>query len=98
MQRKKDRRATPEGKWTTAKGRYNFKQRHPEKVAAQTAVSNALRLGKLVRQPCEVCRDPDSQAHHDDYSKPLDVRWLCRTHHHAHHVEVRARAHLMTGS
>lgn len=37
-----------------------------------------LRRGKLIKQPCERCGDPDSQMHHDDYSLPLDVRWLCR--------------------
>ena len=35
------------------------------------------RRGKLIPQPCEVCGDK-AQKHHDDYSKPLQVRWLCR--------------------
>lgn len=35
----------------------------------------------LERQPCEVCGNPDVVAHHDDYTKPLEVRWLCRSHH-----------------
>lgn len=37
-----------------------------------------LRRGKIVRQPCEVCGLLNSQMHHDDYSKPLEVRWFCR--------------------
>lgn len=42
--------------------------------------------GKLIRLPCEVCgTEDDVQAHHDDYYKPLDVRWLCRKHHREHH-------------
>jgi hypothetical protein len=41
----------------------------------------ALKNGKLTRQPCEVCGDPKTDAHHDDYSQPLAVRWLCRSHH-----------------
>lgn len=46
----------------------------------------AIRKGYLIRQPCEVCStEIDVQAHHDDYSKPLDVRWLCRKHHREHH-------------
>lgn len=56
-------------------------ERHPEKRAAQIAVGNALRSGKLQRQPCEVCGDPRVDGHHPDYAKPLEVRWLCRTHH-----------------
>lgn len=53
----------------------------PMKKKARTAVGNALRDGKLNRCSCEVCGNPTAHAHHDDYSKPLDVRWLCRTHH-----------------
>lgn len=55
------------------------------KDSARTAVSNAVRDGKLVRLPCEVCGDPKSQGHHDDYTRPLDVRWLCFKHHREHH-------------
>lgn len=56
-------------------------RRHPERRAARNAVYYATKRGKLERQPCEVCGDSDSQAHHDDYSRKLEVRWLCRTHH-----------------
>lgn len=54
--------------------------KYPEKYKARTAVGNAVRLGKLVRLPCW-CGDSQSQAHHHDYSKPLDVIWLCQKHH-----------------
>jgi len=43
------------------------------------------RRGLLVPQPCETCGDPDSQKHHDDYDRPLAVRWLCRYHHEQFH-------------
>ena len=56
----------------------------PGKTRCHNAVSNALRNGTLVRGPCEVCGDK-AQAHHDDYRKPLVVRWLCRKHHLQHH-------------
>lgn len=59
--------------------------RNPEKKAAHIAVHNAIRDGRLVRQPCEVCETVTVHAHHDDYSKPLDVRWLCVKHHGVHH-------------
>jgi len=48
---------------------------------ARGAVARALAKGVLVRQPCERCERVDTQAHHDDYDKPLDVRWLCPPHH-----------------
>jgi hypothetical protein len=45
----------------------------------------ATRLGILDRQPCEVCGEMKVDAHHDDYNKPMEVRWLCRLHHNEHH-------------
>ncbi len=58
---------------------------HPDRCAARTALNNAVRDGRVVRGSCEVCGVPKAQAHHDDYSKPLDVRWLCKPHHDEHH-------------
>lgn len=63
-----------------------YVERNPLKRAAHIAVGNALRLGKLSRQACERCGDKATEAHHDDYSKPLKVRWLCKM----HHVEAHA--------
>lgn len=60
---------------------YKYERSHPEVVRAHGAVQRALKSGELVRQPCEVCGNPDSEAHHDDYEKPLEVQWLCRLHH-----------------
>lgn len=45
---------------------------------AQPKVMKALSSGKLTRLPCEVCGKEPADAHHDDYNKPLKVRWLCR--------------------
>jgi transposase-like protein len=51
-------------------------------------VSQAIKSGKLHRGPCETCGATEHiDAHHDDYSKPYDVRWLCHSCHmslHAH--------------
>jgi len=58
-----------------------YEQRHPERASARQAVGIALRSGRLTKQPCEVCGAKKVDAHHDDYSKPLEVHWLCRTHH-----------------
>ena len=66
-------------------------QRYPERWAARTAVHKALRAGTIRRGPCEVCGDVDTQAHHDDYGKPLEVRWLCAECHRALHRAIRAR-------
>lgn len=55
------------------------------KRAASIATGNAIRDGRLIPQPCEKCGAEKVEAHHDDYSKPLAVRWLCRRHHLEHH-------------
>jgi hypothetical protein len=52
-----------------------------DKVAAHRLVHVALLRGDLERLPCFVCAKAKAEAHHDDYSKPLDVIWLCRQHH-----------------
>lgn len=72
---------TPQGRENGNKAKREYLRRNPAKARATTAVSNAVRDGRLTRQPCEVCGATRAQAHHDDYSKPLDVRWLCTKHH-----------------
>lgn len=71
------------------------KNRNPLKARATYLTSNAIRDRRLVPQTCEVCGAVKVEAHHDDYNKPLEVRWLCRTHHLAHHGKV-AYAEVLT--
>lgn len=61
-----------------------MKVERPEVYAAHCAVSNAIRDGKLEKKACEMCGGP-AHAHHEDYSKPLEVVWLCHKHHMARH-------------
>ena len=60
-----------------------WRGRFPERQKAEHLVRTALAQGKLVRP--DVCEDCGETAkvhgHHDDYSKPLEVRWLCRSCH-----------------
>ncbi|KKT92760.1 MAG: hypothetical protein UW91_C0016G0024, partial [Parcubacteria group bacterium GW2011_GWF2_45_11] len=66
-----------------------YRAENPEKYRAHGAVNNAIRDGKLDRQPCEVCGVGDGvHAHHDDYSRPLDVRFFCPVHHAERHPEI----------
>ncbi len=53
--------------------------------SAHALVSLALSRGELIRQPCETCGEQKAVAHHDDYERPLDVRWLCASCHMKHH-------------
>ena len=62
--------------------------KYPNKYKAQTMVGNAIRDKKLFKEPCEVCGTEERiHAHHDDYLKPLNVRWLCASHHRQWHIK-----------
>ena len=54
--------------------------KNPEKHRARLAVSWAVKKGYLVPQPC-CCGSSKAEAHHSDYSKKLEVIWLCPKHH-----------------
>lgn len=59
------------------------------KVVVRRLVRDAIARGDLKVQPCERCGDAIGvHAHHDDYSKPLDVIWLCPKHHGERHREL----------
>jgi hypothetical protein len=58
------------------------------KRQAHIQTGNRIKDGSLIKQPCEVCGCLEVEAHHEDYSAPMDVRWLCRKHHAARHREI----------
>ena len=62
----------------------DYVRRNRPKVNARQKAERALKSGRLKRTGCEVC-GMKAQMHHDDYKKPLDVRWLCPKHHGEHH-------------
>lgn len=63
---------------------------NPLQRAARVIVGHAIRDRRLLRQPCEICGSEERiEAHHDDYTQPLQVRWLCRLHHIEHHKAER---------
>lgn len=65
-----------------------WKLKHPKRRAAQVALGNALRDGRVEKFPCMVCGEK-SEAHHPDYDRPLDVVWLCPPHHKQAHALVK---------
>lgn len=62
--------------------------KHPERRKASHLVGNAVRDGKIKATPCHVCGAEKVEGHHPDYSRPLDVVWLCQPHHKQAHALV----------
>lgn len=80
-QRAKSQRWRDRGNKNPSRPSKPFRTRYPEKYAAHSQVNYAKRSGIVLPEPCLHCGDPNTEAHHEDYSKPLDVWWLCRTCH-----------------
>jgi len=60
----------------------------PIKTKARKSLEKALSIGTIERAPCVRCGAPNAHAHHENYSRPLDVVWLCPLHHKARHREM----------
>ena len=65
-----------------------YRKKFPNKAKSHDIVTYAIKTKRLHKEPCEVCGKYDFvHAHHDDYLKPLNVRWLCPAHHRQWHEE-----------
>lgn len=62
---------------------------HEQREAARTCFKAAVYNGAITQKPCAVCDDPHSEGHHFDYTRPLEVIWLCKPHHGAVHSGAR---------
>lgn len=77
--RRRSERRTPEQR---RKNTERYHERYPERTRANGILARAVRSGRLLPQPCESCGSTErAHGHHDDYGKPLEVRWLCRACH-----------------
>lgn len=63
-----------------------YRAANPEAYRAHSAVNYALRAGRLSKEPCLFCGDAKVHGHHRDYSRPLEVIWLCAKCHHRLHA------------
>lgn len=71
-----------------------WRVQNPEKSRAHLAVASAVRRGDLARPDvCDCCGKPGRlDAHHEDHSQPLKVRWLLRSCHVREHERLRRKA------
>ena len=93
VQARKDYAKTEAGKLSKKKAMDAYHARYPMTRAAHVIISNAIRSGRLVPEPsCSACNSTEKiEGHHDDYTKPLDVRWLCESCHkewHRHNTPI----------
>lgn len=67
-----------------------YRTKNKEKIVARAALMSQIKSGGLVRpENCSICGikcKPD--GHHHNYSRPLDVTWLCRSCHQQIHIGV----------
>ena len=83
----RERSKRPERKAYKSDAARDYRERERAKYVARYTLGNAIRDGRIKRMPCEVCGG-FAEGHHEDYSRPLDVRWLCFAHHRAEHGQV----------
>ena len=92
-QRKKESRRRSEGFCKKYLKRPEYLKRYrlnnPLKYKAHVSVRRALVKGDLIRGNCVICNNELTQAHHEDYNKPLEVIWYCAKHHSERHIEIR---------
>lgn len=60
-------------------------EKYPEKNKARIEYRKALYHGVITKKPCEQCGEANVEGHHEDYTKPLEVIWLCHKHHMERH-------------
>lgn len=81
---------TAHGRRRLAVGKKAWVARNPSARKAHIILGNALRDGKITKRPCRDCGSKKVHGHHEKYSKPLDVIWLCARCHRAKHERVAA--------
>lgn len=78
-ERGKEVASMPDNRKREAERTAAMREKYPERKLARQRLRNAIRRGDIVRQPCQTSGcTRKAQAHHKDYSKPLEVEWYCQ--------------------
>lgn len=83
---------TSKGKITRRNATKIFREKHPDRYLCHTKVGTGLKNGSVTRPyKCDHCeRETTLEAHHSNYSKPLDITWVCKNCHLKLHKRVIA--------
>lgn len=76
---------------------YKYSRVHADRRYAHTKARRALLANKLIKENCLMCGDSKTEMHHVDYSKPLEVMWLCKLCHERWHVENDKQKEVLNG-
>lgn len=92
----RDYRKTPTGKIKSNLNIYNSAKRYPQKLKAKELLRSKIKSGEIIRpKKCQICKKLEKiQGHHEDYSKPLEVMWLCQKCHSERHKKLKLTNHL----
>ena len=74
---------------------HNFNKINKDKRTAYGLVSYAIKKRILIKpELCSLCHAKSYlHSHHNDYSKPLEVKWLCAVCHKKYHPRPRVQLH-----
>lgn len=94
--REYQRRYQQENREKVSEIQKKYRRRNGDRTRARAGLNNAIKRGEVERLTwCQLCGRNVPQklveAHHADYSQPLSVVWLCKSHHHQVHVWLRGK-------
>lgn len=91
LERKERGRFNKRTKYNGMRDHKEMRAKYPDRYAARTQLGNAVRDGRVAKpDTCDRCKNVGVvlHGHHEDYSKPLTVDWLCVDCHGARHREI----------
>lgn len=91
IKRTKAYQATEKGREAQKKSDTRQKIINSEKILARDILGKAIKSNEITKVSCEICGNGRVHGHHNDYSEPLKVQWLCAKHHGEHHRKLRKK-------
>jgi hypothetical protein len=65
-----------------------WRKTHRKECNAEQLTNYYIRIGKIKKEKCKICKKKNAYAHHDNYDKPLEIRWMCPSCHKKFHLGI----------